>query len=32
MNWLIEGLIFIALGIIAAFIIAKACECFGEDK
>jgi hypothetical protein len=32
MNWLIEGLIFIGLGILAICIVAKACECFGEDK
>jgi hypothetical protein len=32
MNWIFEGLILIALGIVIACIVAKACECFGDNK
>jgi hypothetical protein len=32
MNWLIEGLIFIAIAILVMFIVVKVCDCFGENK
>jgi hypothetical protein len=32
MNWLIEGLIFIGLAMLAMFIVVKVCECFGDNK
>jgi hypothetical protein len=32
MNWLIEGIIFIILAIIAMIIVVKVCDCFGENK
>jgi hypothetical protein len=32
MNWLIEGLILIALGVLVACIAAKTCEYFGDNR
>jgi hypothetical protein len=32
MNWLIEGLILIGIGIVIAGFVVKACDCFGEDN
>jgi hypothetical protein len=30
MNWIIEGLIYIAVASLVMIIVAKVCDCFGE--